>query len=270
MQTRDTEEANLRVWEPPEPDGVYVIGVDPSGGGGGEADDHAIEVLRCYADRIVQVCEFQSNRPLTYQLSWVLAHLAGAYKNHVTNLEVSGVGAAVMPEVSNLRQLAERGIMMGEPKSDQILDMIGNVRWFLYRRTDTYGGGGSVINWKTNADNKLQIYSELRDSLMLGRLELRSIRCVRQMQAIVEDDMYLGAGTDTGENDDLMMALALAHHAWADEVVGRRRPLVTRGLTYDSVKGDKPPQNIETLVSHIISDYFIKLNKKARARPEKF
>ena len=169
----------LRVWEPPVAGGVYVIGIDPSGGGGEEADNHAIEVFRCYADRLIQVAEFQSNKPLTYQLSWVLCHLAGAYRDHVANLEVSGIGAAVMPEVRNLRQLAERGVMQGKPSPDKITDIIGNVRWFLYARADTLGGAGNVINWKSNFDNKLMIYSELRDSLMLRRIEIRSLRLIQ-------------------------------------------------------------------------------------------
>ena len=114
-QTKDPDDAMLKVWEAPEPGGIYVIGVDPSGGGGGESNDHAIEVLRCYSDRVVQVAEFATNHPLTYQLAWVLAHLAGAYRDHIANLEVTGVGAAVLPEVRNLRQLAERGILQGAP-----------------------------------------------------------------------------------------------------------------------------------------------------------
>ena len=87
-QTTKREEVMLKVWEPPEEQGVYVIGGDPSGGGGGDANDHALEVFRCYADRLVQVAEFQSNRPLTYQFAWVLAHLCGAYKEHIANIEV--------------------------------------------------------------------------------------------------------------------------------------------------------------------------------------
>jgi hypothetical protein len=267
-QTKDTEEANLRVWEPPEPDGVYVIGADPSGGGGGDANDHAVQVLRCYADRLVQAAEFQSNKPLTYQLAWVLAHLAGAYRDHTANLEVTGVGAAVLPETRNLRQLAERGIIQGEPGSDKILDIIGQVRWFLYKRSDTLGGAGNVIAWKTNADNKRQIYSELRDSLMLRRLEFRSIRCVRQLQAIVEEEGgYIGAGEDTGEGDDLVSALVLAHHAWVE---WRRPNLVARNLTWDSVNGDRPPQSPGTMLSFAFSQHMKGINQKAIRRPEKF
>jgi hypothetical protein len=266
-QTTDRDEAMLKVWEPPEPQGVYVIGVDPSGGGGGESDDHAIEVLRCYADRVVQVAEFRSNRPLTYQLAWVLAHLAGAYRDHLANLEVTGVGAAVIPEVRNLRQLAERGMLQGAQHAVGILDMIGAVRWFLYKRPDTMGGAGNVIAWKQNQDNKRQIYSELRDSMMLRRLEVRSIKLINQIQAVVEDEGWLGAGPDTGESDDLVSALVLGHHAWIE---WRRAGLVARGLTWDSVKGERPPQNPGTMLSFAFSQHMQFINRKARERKETF
>jgi hypothetical protein len=266
-QTTDREEAMLRVYEPPEPKGVYTIGVDPSGGGGGDANDHAIQVLRNYADRVVQVAEFRTNRPLTYQLAWVLAHMAGAYRDHLANLEVTGVGAAVIPEVRNLRQLAERGILQGAPGTSGILDMIGAVRWFLYKRPDTLGGAGNVIAWKANQDNKHQVYSELRDSLMLRRIEIRSPGLVQQMQAIVEDRGWIGAGPDTGVNDDLVSALVLAHHAWIE---WRRPGLIARNLTWDSVQGPRPPQDPGTLLSFAFSQKMAQINRNARSRREKF
>jgi hypothetical protein len=267
-QVTRSEDAMLKVWEPPEPGGIYAIGVDPSGGGGGEANDHAIEVLRCYSDRCVQVAEFQTNRPLTYQLAWVLAHLAGAYRDHIANLEVSGIGAAVLPEVRNLRQLAERGVLSGSHESQKMTDMIGAVRWFLYRRADTMGGAGNVIAWKANQDNKHQIYSELRDSLMVpNRIELRSPKLVAQLQAIIEDEGWLGAGPDTGENDDLVAAITLAHHAYIE---WRRPMLVARNLTWESVKGERKPQNAGTLLSFAFSEHIQAINRKAQIRREKF
>ena len=267
VQTTNKDEVMLRVWEPPEEKGVYVIGGDPSGGGGGEANDHALEVFRCYADRIVQVAEFQSNKPLTYQFAWVLSHLCGAYKDHLANIEVSGVGAAVIPEVRNLRQLAQRGIIQAEPGPDSILNMIGAVRWFLYRRADTLGGAGNVINWKTNQDNKQHVYSAMRDSLMLRTIELRSIRLVKQLQAIVEDDGWLGAGPDTGENDDLVSAAVLAHHTWVE---WRRAGLIARNLTWDSVKGERPPANAGTVLSFAFSEHIRRINQQANRRRETF
>jgi hypothetical protein len=265
-QTTSRDEVMLRVWEPPEDKGVYVIGGDPSGGGGGDANDHAIEVFRCYADRLVQVAEFQSNKPLTYQFAWVLAHLSGAYKDHIANMEVSGVGAAVLPEVRNLRHLAERGIIQAEPGSNNILNMVGAVRWFLYRRADTLGGAGNVVAWKTNQDNKQQIYSALRDSLMLRRIELRSIHLVRELQAVIEDDGWLGAGPDTGENDDLVSATVLAHHTWIE---WRRAGLIARSMTWESVKGDPPPANPGTVLSFAFSEHVRKINQRANNKSRK-
>jgi hypothetical protein len=269
-QTTKREEAMLKVWEPPEPQGVYVIGGDPSGGGGGDANDHAIEVFRCYADRLVQVAEFQSNKPLTYQFAWVLSHLCGAYRDHLANIEVSGVGAAVIPEVRNLRQLAERGILQGEPGAENILNMIGAVRWFLYKRADTLGGAGNVIAWKTNQDNKSMVYSSLRDSLMLRRIEFRSIRLVEELQAIVEEESgWIGAGPDTGVNDDLVSATVLAHHTWTE---WRRAGLIARKLTWDSVKGERKSQDAGTLLSFAFSEHIRKINQKANTKSmaEKF
>jgi hypothetical protein len=181
----------------------------------------------------------------------------------MANVEVSGVGAAVIPEVRNLRQLAERGIIQAEAGSDSILNMIGAVRWFLYKRADTMGGAGNVIAWKTNQDNKAHVYSALRDSLMLRRIEIRSIHLMQELQAIVEDDGWLGAGPDTGENDDLVSATVLAHHTWIE---WRRAGLIARNLTWDSVNGNRPPQDAGTVLSFAFSEHIRKINQK-QARP---
>jgi hypothetical protein len=267
-QTKDPEEAQLRVWEAPEPNGIYVVGCDPSGGGGGESDDHAIEVWRCYSDLLVQVAEFQTNKPTTYQLAWVLAHLCGAYRDHICNLEVTGVGAAVMPEIRNLKQLADQGLMNAVPGlDDPIKAMIGSVRWYLYRRQDSMSGGGSIINWKTNIDNKQMIYSAFRDSLMLHRLQPRSPRLVQQMQAVVEEEGWIGAGPDTGSNDDLITAAVLAHWPWVEY---QRPRLTARNMTWDSVKGQRPPQTISDVSSQAFKDFFVQLNRRQRQRVEKF
>lgn len=290
-QTRIKEDVTLRVWEPPQnewvqggvnsqgqfmpdkPPGVYVVGIDPSGGGGDDANDHAVVVLRCYADCCVQVAEYQSNKPLTYQLSWVLAHLCGAYRDSMANLEVSGIGAAVMPEVRNLRQLAEQGMLQADQKSEKILDMIGSVRWFLYKRPDSMAGAGNIQNWKTNNDNKHQILSELRDSLMVPapplpwRLEIRSLRLLQQLQAVVEDEGWLGAGPDTGEGDDLVMALALAHHTWIE---WKRPALVARNMTWESVNGELPAPSMDNVLSFAVSKHMRTINRKSTERRERF
>ena len=114
MQPVDsTKDADLRVWEEPHPNGIYVMGVDPAYGRNDYKDRHAIQVYRCYADKLVQVAEYATDAPETYQVTWVMAHLAGAYKNVWINLEVSGPGFAIMQELRHLRQLLDMGYLQG-------------------------------------------------------------------------------------------------------------------------------------------------------------
>jgi hypothetical protein len=96
---------------------------------------------------------------------------------------------------------------------------------------------------------------------MLRRLEIRSTRLVQQLQSIVEDEGWLGAGPDTGEGDDLVSALVLAHHAWIE---WKRPALVARGLTWDRVKGEGPPKNIGTVLSFAFSQKIAQINRQAR------
>ena len=94
-----------------------------------------------------------------------------------------------------------------------------------------------------------------------------AIRLVQELQAIVEDEGWLGAGPDTGENDDLVSAATLAHHTWVE---WKRPGLVARNLTWDSVKGDPPPQNAGTVLSFAFSEHIRAINGRAGRRTEKF
>lgn len=266
-QVTDPKAANLRIWEQPQPNGVYVIGVDPSGGGGGEADDHAIQVMRCYADRLVQVAEYQSNYPLTYQLAWVMCHLAGCYRDHICNLEVTGIGAAVIPETRNLRLLAERGFLQSIP-GEPILDIIGVVKWYLYERVDSLSGPTNMIAWKTNMDNKAQMYDAVRNSFMRNNeLEIRSTRLIQQMQSIVQDEGRIEAGEDTGENDDLVSALVLAHHPWVTRV---QRQMIARGETWSRINEPPITNRPDLVMSYAVSKFMTGIWVNSQAPREKF
>jgi hypothetical protein len=102
---------------------------------------------------------------------------------------------------------------------------------------------------------------------MLRRIEFRSIRLVHELQAVVEDDGWIGAGPDTGENDDLVSATVLAHHTWIE---WRRAGLIQQGETWDRVKGERPPQNAGTVLNFAFTEHIRKINQKANRRAEKF
>lgn len=150
-----TKEADLRIWEEPNPNGSYVMGVDTAYGRE-DKDRHGIEVYRCYADKIVQVAEFCTGIPETYQATWAMAHLAGCYRNVIINLEVNGPGFAVMDELRHLKQLLDNRLIPGLSTSvGNIEDLFSSVRWFLYHKPDSMGAG-YVYNWKClSLDTKL-------------------------------------------------------------------------------------------------------------------
>ena len=46
--------------------------------------------------------------------------------------------------------------------------------------------------------------------------------------------------------------------------------LVARGLTWDRVKGERPPQNAATMLSFAFSEKMQEINRKARVKPQRF
>jgi hypothetical protein len=196
-----------------------------------------------------------------------MCHLAGAYPNHTCNLEVSGIGAAVMPEIRNLRLLYERGWLQSEPQQDHILDTIGRIRWYLYSRPDSLSGPSSIINWKMNPDNKHQIFSQFTNSLMTGELEVRSPRLLRQMQATIKDGTYIGAGEDTGENDDLIVASCLAHHPW---YTGTKLAQINQGATWERAHVPPITNNPSLVLSEAFTRHMMGVWVEDRRSRERF
>ncbi len=168
-QVSRAADAELRIWEEPDVAGIYSIGFDPAFGSNEWKDRHAMQVLRCYADRVVQVAEYASANPQTYQATWVLAHMAGAYRNCMINLEINGPGGAIMTELRHLKNMLMGGYLQieaaalptaaqkepvalaslkfAEKRSQNWADVFANVRWYLYNKPDSMGAG-YMYNWK--------------------------------------------------------------------------------------------------------------------------
>lgn len=223
-------ESDLRVWEGPVRNAKYVMGVDVAYGRSDTADRHCIQVFRCYADKMVQVAEWATNQPETRQVAWVLAHLAGSYRDCMINLEVSGPGLTVMQEVKHLReQIATHHLRDLEPAGKKInaagaLDL---ARWFLYHRPDT-PGQGYMYNWKTNFDNKIEMFNGMRDEYNSSRLVIRGSHLLEEMTTLVQNGTSIGA---SGRNkDDRPFAAGLACYAWRTWV---RFPMMAENRTFE-------------------------------------
>lgn len=251
-QVNRPAEAELKIWEEPHPNGVYAMGVDPAYGRS-DNDNHAIELLRCYADRIVQVAEYATAAPETYQLSWVMAHLAGAYKNVKINAELQGPGAALMPALRHLRQLIDGGYLKEQAKSLGMEEIFDCVTWYLYHRPDSMTGN-YVYNFQTNSITKPPMMNQFRDNYSLGIIQINSIALLHEMEKVVQDGTEIGASGK--RRDDRTFAMGLANKAYVDWFRGR---LIAEGMTYEAVKAQEKIQKAApqaTFVASIVGQFF--------------
>ena len=250
IAARDPDQAVLRIYEEPNATAHYTIGVDPSYARGEGSDFHAIQVLRCYADRVVQVAEYVTREIETYKVAWVLAHLAGSYRNCIVNLEITGPGSEVMSEMRALKQVADLAQGDNPPGFGNV---VGAIRWYLYKRPDSMAGG-FVYNWQTNQDNKARMLTGLRDSLALHQIEIRSLRVLSEMRQVVQLGNRIEAD-GSSLHDDLVMSLGLAHVAWVDWTRGK---LVAKNETWGRAHRNGPATP-SALASAIASSFFNRL-----------
>lgn len=236
----DVRDVTLRVWAKPIEGAHYIIACDPAYGSNDNKDASVIEVYRCYADRLEQVAEYADSDPLTYQVTWILAWLAGKYKNCMINLEVSGPGNQIMLEMKHLKELAIHGALaLPEPdpettakqraekqaNHDSFLDNMQAARWYIWNRPDSMGAG-YAFGWKTTSENKVAALNAMRDTHVIGAMTIRSLLLLGEMQTIVQDGWDIRA---SGKNhDDRVMACALAVWGWQQWI---RPTMISENMT---------------------------------------
>jgi hypothetical protein len=216
-------QAHLVVWEEPDPLGVYVIAADPAYGSSTESDRFCIEVLKCYADGLEQVAEFCTTECTTYAFAWTIAHLAGGYStsllgadmNTLVILEINGPGKAVWDEFQRVQQTA--GASTLGATNPGLLEVVQNIRNYLYRRTDSLSGN-FAYHFKTTNELKESIMNKFRDCYERGIFDIRSEALIDEMKTITNADGVIGAGS-TRQKDDRAIATALGVHAWQDSML---------------------------------------------------
>ena len=142
-QAENARMTELKVWEEPDNDGVYVLGVDPAYGENEDNDRSAIQVLRCYADGIDQVAEYAWPLITTYQLAWVIASLMGWYGQGRADvryiLELNGPGTAVFNELRQLKSRIDNSRSSREVQEKGLQDVFRNVKTYIYTRPELDG-----------------------------------------------------------------------------------------------------------------------------------
>ena len=253
QQTRDPR-SPLRVWEEASKFGYYTLGCDPAYGSSDEADRTCISVWRGYADCMVQVAEFASVEPSTYQCAWVMAHLGGYYGLTwiMPVLEITGPGQAVFDELQKLQKLTAE--IRPDSEDRGVRNILSNMKHYFYRRIDTPGAGSLAYQWRTTGELKSRMMNQYKNGIELGRVIPRSIPLLEEMRRIINDEGQIGG--EGRSKDDRVMASALAYQGWTTWLQPR---LKSMGLTLahsteiDEKGGTEP-------VDRLIVNYLRRMN----------
>jgi hypothetical protein len=246
------DDVELRVWHEPVKGAKYVIGADPAFGRSEWKDRHAISVWRCYADRLVLCAEYAAHHIDTRQCAWVLAHLAGAYRDCVVNLELTGPGRAVMEEFDHKRAQMRAEMYEKAMASREWDDFLSTASWYLSHRPDSIGAG-YMYNTEMNFRVKFEILNQLRDNYVTQLLDISSAPLLEEMMTVVQDGNDICAA-GRGK-DDRVFAAALANKAWIDWV---RKVMIQNGQTFLVVTAEEngEPVTMGSIVDRRVAEFF--------------
>ena len=224
---------DVRVWEEPVSDAVYVVSADPAFGHRPESNFSAVQVGRCYADQIEQVAEFTSTSTLTHQLAYLLWALVGWYgslpnSSVLVIIEINGPGESVWREYNLTRAIVQNGYLRPSAREKGLTDIFYNARNYVYQRTDTLRPGHN-LHWKTTSQLKVAIMERLRDFVHNGGFVVNSLELVEEMKGITRNGDEIGA--EGAHRDDRCMAAAMMIRAWEEKV---RRSLIAQNRTKET------------------------------------
>lgn len=233
--------ADLLVWEEPKPRGRYVIAAKAGDGDGSNA---VIQVIRCFADCVEQVAEFASDEIEPYQVAWVVAYLAGWYKDSWVNIELEDGGRNIFRELKNMRDQ----VSLGKIGQDGIF---GSMVFYLYQRIDNASGNARTYHWVTNATNEAEIWIDLKDSFLTKRCIIHSEPCLAEMAMVTQDKDGIGGDNDCEEGRPFTMCVAI--RTWVDSV---RLGMIADGQMRDAELrrdvGAAPATFLENIVNQFV------------------
>ena len=269
FKAENSKSMELKVWEEPVQEAVYVFGIDPAYGENEKNDRSAIQILRCYADGCDQVAEYAFPLINTMQFGWVIAALMGWYSSKPLAevryvLELNGPGGAVYNELRSLKAKLEAGYPALQEQG--VKNVFQNVRQYIYSRPDSMGGGGAY-HLKTTTQIKVSLMERLRDFISNGQVRIRSSDLIKELSTISRDGDTIEA--PGALKDDRAVAMAFAIHCWEEKA---RRNLVVQRRTRLAEEARRNVTTVDQvrLYNANMMDTFFKSKNAARAMERQF
>lgn len=258
----------LKVWEEPETDAVYVVSADVAYGRSERNDRSSIQVVRCYADGVDQVAEYAHALIGTRPFAWVTLALAGWYAGDKADVylivEQNGPGAAVWDEINHLKMHLPLGYQPREVSDRGLGDIFRNVKSYIYMRPDSFGGAKS-LNWTTahgtGFNSKIRLMERCRDFTENGMLRIRSMAALEEMRSVTREGEAIGAAGS--KKDDRVVSLALAVRCWEDRI-RRQMTAYNRTRTAEAAKRVRTVADIAKLYNQAQLQSFFAMKNARR------
>lgn len=225
----NAKSVELKVWEDPVEDSVYIVAADVAFGHSDKNDRSAVQVLRCFADGLDQVAEYAWPLIDSRQFAWVIASLEGWYageKSQVYRIvEINGPGEATWRELQSIKHQISHGYFGSQLAERGLQNIQKNVRNYMYSRSDS-SSPGQCYMWKTTQQLKVAIMERMRDFTNNGMLRIKSQETLEEMRTVArEGDSIEASGT---AKDDRVISLAMGIRCWDERV---RRSLIASKRT---------------------------------------
>jgi hypothetical protein len=253
----NAKSVELKVWEEPIEESVYIVAADVAYGINENNDRSAIQVLRCFADGLDQVAEYAWPLINTRQFAWVIAAVEGWYAGDKSDVyrivDINGPGEATWRELMSLKHQLDRGYFGHQMQERGLLNIQRNVKNYIYTRSDSMSPG-RAWQFKAQSQLKVAILERLRDFTSNGMLRIRSQDTLEEMRSVTrEGDKIEAQGT---AKDDRVLSLAMGVRVWDERV---RRLLVNQRRTRvnDEMKRRHSVRDQVTLFNQAQFDAFL-------------
>jgi hypothetical protein len=115
---------------------------------------------------------------------------------------------------------------MGGKDGTSLMNVLGHMQNYIWRKNDTLGGLSNSIGWVTTSASKERMLNYLKDYFERGMLIVRSMDTLDEMKTVTRQDGTIAAA-GRGK-DDRVIASALAAAAYAEQLQPR---LIAMNLT---------------------------------------
>lgn len=180
---------NVRWYQRPRKDRIYVVALDPSLGTGG--DNAAIQVFE--ADTTEQIAEWRHNRTTIPQQIKILVDIVDHINQTVKNPQ------HIYYSIEN-NTIGEASLIS--------LDQFGEEKIKGYFLSDTTNNRAYRKGFNTTHKSKLTACSKLKTLIEGGKMKIRSKPLISELKTFVAHGQSYAA--KTGETDDLVMSTILA------------------------------------------------------------